>query len=93
MMIRIREAVSDGPHRRRYYLPLRTGHKTAHLFTESTRYRYIEDLSAPKKWFKANVEHILAVYGAEHHILKEDLYFGKPLLHVVLQHGVNIFPP
>lgn len=81
-MICIRDIVSDGPHRRRYSLPLRAGHKTAHLFTESTRYRYIENLSTPKKWFKANVDQILAVYGAEHHISKEDLYLGKPLPHV-----------
>lgn len=82
-MIRVQDAVSDGPHRRRYSLPLRAGHKTAHLFTESTRYRYIEDLSTPKKWFKANVDQILAVYGAEHHTSKEDLYLEKPLPRVV----------
>ncbi|KAL1938386.1 hypothetical protein VTO73DRAFT_11626 [Trametes versicolor] len=59
---------------RRYSSPLRAGHKTAHLFTESTNYRYIDDLSTPKKWFKANIDHILAMYGAEHHISKEDIY-------------------
>ncbi|KAI0364174.1 hypothetical protein BV20DRAFT_956762 [Pilatotrama ljubarskyi] len=59
---------------RRYSSPLRAGHKTAHLFTESTVYRYIEDLATPKKWFKANVDNILAMYGAEHRISQEDLY-------------------
>ncbi|TCD62466.1 hypothetical protein EIP91_006836 [Steccherinum ochraceum] len=59
---------------RRYSSPLRTGHKTAHLFTESTVYRYVEDLTTPKTWFKANVDHILALYGKEHAIQKEDLY-------------------
>ncbi|CDO74643.1 hypothetical protein BN946_scf184944.g2 [Trametes cinnabarina] len=59
---------------RRYSSPLRAGHKTAHLFTEATNYRYIEDLSTPKKWFKANVDNILALYGKEHRISREDLY-------------------
>ncbi|TCD62464.1 hypothetical protein EIP91_006834 [Steccherinum ochraceum] len=59
---------------RRYSSPLRNGHKTAHLFTESTVYRYVEDLTTPKTWFKANVDHILALYGKEHAIQKEDLY-------------------
>ena len=63
---------------RRYSSPLRSGHKTAHLFTESTVYRYIEDLATPKKWFKANVDNILQIYGAEHRITKEDLYLGTP---------------
>ena len=62
--------------RRRYSSPLRCGHKTAHLITESTNYRYLEDLSTPKKWFKANVDHILSIYGAEHRISKEELYLG-----------------
>ncbi|KAK7677870.1 hypothetical protein QCA50_019182 [Cerrena zonata] len=59
---------------RRYSSPLRTGHKAAHLFTESALYRYIEDLATPKAWFKANIDHILDLYGAEHNIQKEDLY-------------------
>ncbi|KAK7032471.1 hypothetical protein VNI00_013030 [Paramarasmius palmivorus] len=60
---------------RRYSFPLRAGHKTAYLCTESTVYRYIESLDAPKRWFKANVDTILDVYGEKHHIQKEDLYF------------------
>ncbi|KAH9924941.1 hypothetical protein B0H21DRAFT_886279 [Amylocystis lapponica] len=59
---------------RRYTSPLRAGHKAAHLFTESTVYRYVEDLTTPKKWFKANVDHILDLYGATHRIQREDLY-------------------
>ncbi|KAI0070864.1 hypothetical protein K474DRAFT_1607894 [Panus rudis PR-1116 ss-1] len=59
---------------RRYSCPLRNGHKAAHLFTETTNYRYIEDLATPKAWFKANVDHILGLYGAQHGIQKEDLY-------------------
>ncbi|KAK1225756.1 hypothetical protein PQX77_011299 [Marasmius sp. AFHP31] len=60
---------------RRYSYPLRAGHKAAYLCTESTVYRYVESLDAPKKWFKANVDTILEVFGAKHHIQKEDLYF------------------
>lgn len=40
-------------------------------------YRYVDHLDAPKKWFKANVDAILDVFGAQHHVQKEDLYFGK----------------
>ncbi|KAI8992697.1 hypothetical protein BD414DRAFT_481927 [Trametes punicea] len=65
---------SEVKYSRRYSSPLRAGHKAAHLFTESTIYRYIEDLATPKKWFKANVDNIIAMYGAQHHISKEDLY-------------------
>ena len=39
-------------------------------------YRYIEDLVTPKAWFKANIDHILELYGAEYNIQKEDLYLG-----------------
>ncbi|KZT67854.1 hypothetical protein DAEQUDRAFT_693396 [Daedalea quercina L-15889] len=59
---------------RRYSSPLRAGHKTAHLFTESTAYRYIDDLGAPKRWFKVNVDAILKEYGDEHRIGREDLF-------------------
>ena len=61
---------------RRYSSTLRNGHKAAHLFTESAMYRYIEDLVTPKAWFKANIDHILELYGAEYNIQKEDLYLG-----------------
>ncbi|OCH89375.1 hypothetical protein OBBRIDRAFT_668393 [Obba rivulosa] len=59
---------------RRYSSPLRAGHKAAHLFTEATVYRYVEDLATPKKWFNANVDRILELYGAKHQISREDLY-------------------
>ena len=47
-------------------------------------YRYIEDLATPKKWFKANVDNILALYGAEHRISKEDLYLGTYAFQLLL---------
>ncbi|KAG6827855.1 hypothetical protein H0H92_010245 [Tricholoma furcatifolium] len=59
---------------RRYSFPLRAGHKMACLFTETTVYRYMERLEVPKKWFKANVDSILQIYGPTHHIQKEDLF-------------------
>ena len=36
----------------------------------------IEDLVTPKVWFKASIDHILDLYGAEYNIQKEDLYLG-----------------
>ncbi|KAF7306038.1 Protein kinase domain-containing protein [Mycena chlorophos] len=69
---------SDGPISqsvsRRYSYPLRAGHKTAYLCTETTMYRYVENLDAPKKWFKANVDAIMETYGPMHGIQKEDLF-------------------
>ncbi|CCM05813.1 uncharacterized protein FIBRA_08047 [Fibroporia radiculosa] len=59
---------------RRYSSPLRAGHKAAHLFTESTVYRYVEDLASPKRWFKANVDMILELYGKQHQLARDDLY-------------------
>ncbi|KAF7355415.1 Protein kinase domain-containing protein [Mycena sanguinolenta] len=58
---------------RRYSYPLRSGHKFATLVTETTMYRYIESLDAPKKWFKSNVDAIMHQYGPLHQIQKEDL--------------------
>ncbi|KAJ3927538.1 MAG: hypothetical protein NXY57DRAFT_1105715 [Lentinula lateritia] len=60
---------------RRYSYPLRVGHKTAHLCTETTMYRYVENLDAPKKWFKANVDTVLEIFGPQHQIQKEELFF------------------
>ncbi|KAJ3785672.1 hypothetical protein GGU10DRAFT_268805 [Lentinula aff. detonsa] len=60
---------------RRYSYPLRAGHKTAYLCTERTMYHYMESLDAPKKWFKANVDTVLEVFGSQHQIQKEDLFF------------------
>ncbi|KAJ7217776.1 hypothetical protein GGX14DRAFT_550000 [Mycena pura] len=59
---------------RRYSYPLRTGHKAAYLCTETTMYRYVENLDAPKKWFKANIDAIMETYGPIHQIQKEDLF-------------------
>lgn len=58
---------------RRYSFPLRMGHKTAHMCMGTTQYDYMENLDAPKKWFKANVDTILRTFSAEHRIQKEDL--------------------
>ncbi|KAG7443780.1 uncharacterized protein BT62DRAFT_995815 [Guyanagaster necrorhizus] len=65
---------NDSISSRRYSHPLRAGHKTAFLYTETTVYTYVENLDAPKKWFKANVDEILATYGTQHRIQKEDLF-------------------
>jgi len=51
-------------------------------------YKYIEDLSAPEKWFRANVKKILRVYGESHSVTKEDLILGmrdrvQPRFHVL----------
>ncbi|RPD69755.1 hypothetical protein L226DRAFT_526443 [Lentinus tigrinus ALCF2SS1-7] len=68
---------SNAKHARRHYSsPLRAGHNAANLITDSTNNRYFADLSTAKKWFKANVHSILAIYGTEHRILKEMLYLG-----------------
>ncbi|KAJ3474751.1 hypothetical protein NLI96_g12275 [Meripilus lineatus] len=58
---------------RRHSTQLRSGHKTAHLVTESTVYEYIEDLAVPKAWFKANIDLILELYGKSHELQKEDV--------------------
>ncbi|KZT05047.1 uncharacterized protein LAESUDRAFT_750759 [Laetiporus sulphureus 93-53] len=58
---------------RQYSTPLRAGHKTAHLFTEATVYNYMKDLVAAKRWFKANIDCILKLYGPEHHLSREDV--------------------
>ncbi|KAG6864758.1 hypothetical protein C0991_007317 [Blastosporella zonata] len=50
------------------------GHKTAHILTETTMYRYMERLEVPKKWFKSNVDAIMQIFGPTHHIQKEDLF-------------------
>jgi hypothetical protein len=46
------------------------------MCTETTMYRYIENLDAPKKWFKSNADAIMQQYGTLHQIQKEDLYLG-----------------
>lgn len=47
------------------------------MYTESTVYRYIEDLSTPKEWFKANIDMILKTFGNQHRIQKEDVFLGE----------------
>jgi len=39
-------------------------------------YQYIERLEVAKKWFKANVDAIMRIYGPSLDIQKEDLYVG-----------------
>ncbi|KAI0092226.1 hypothetical protein BDY19DRAFT_587910 [Irpex rosettiformis] len=58
---------------RRYSTPLRNGHKAAHLFTESTMFHFIDDLSPAKRWFEANIDEIVTVYGPDHPIQREDV--------------------
>lgn len=69
---------------RRYSFSLRMGHKTAHMCTGTTQYNYVENLDAPKKWFKGNVDVILQSFGAEHRIQKEDLLVGSCFLLVFI---------
>ncbi|KIY72595.1 hypothetical protein CYLTODRAFT_486241 [Cylindrobasidium torrendii FP15055 ss-10] len=58
----------------RYSHPLRAGHKAAFLYTESTTYKYLDTLDAAKKWFTTHALEILAIYGPEHDIQREDLF-------------------
>ena len=53
-------------------------------------YDYIEDLSAPKKWFKANVDEILRCYAEDRSITKEDLFLG---MRNRLKPGLKRLPP
>jgi hypothetical protein len=65
--------------RQRESFLLRAGHKSAHMYTETTEYQYIKKLEAPKAWFKANAGAILNIYGAEHNIQKEEIFLGELL--------------
>lgn len=60
-----------------YSYPLKASHKMAYLCTETTDYRYLESLDAPKKWFRTNVDLIMRTYGSQHHLQKEDLFLGQ----------------
>jgi hypothetical protein len=62
---------------RQYNYQLRAGHKAAFLCTETTVYNYLDNLDAPKKWFKANIDAILKAYGADHELQKEDVLLGN----------------
>lgn len=46
------------------------------MCAETTVYNYVERLEVPKKWFKANVNAIMKIYGSKHRIQKEDLFLG-----------------
>ncbi|KIJ58311.1 hypothetical protein HYDPIDRAFT_90991 [Hydnomerulius pinastri MD-312] len=59
---------------RRYSFPLKEGQKAAYVFAESTVYQFIDNLDAPKKWFRHNVDAILREYAPKHPIQKEDLF-------------------
>ena len=61
---------------RRYTYPLQAGHGIAVMCTETTKYRYLEQLEAPKKWFQSNVNSVISNYGMQHNIQKEDLFLG-----------------
>jgi hypothetical protein len=72
---------SSQPVNRRYMFPLKTGHRAAFLCAETTEYRYLiseegGQLDAPKRWFKANVDTIMKIYGAQHQIQREELCLG-----------------
>ncbi|KAG1773258.1 hypothetical protein EV702DRAFT_582213 [Suillus placidus] len=58
---------------RRHPFPLRAGHKAAFIYAETTMYRFIDDLAAPREWFKANVHAIVKEYAPHHPIQKEDI--------------------
>ena len=53
----------------------------AYLCTETTDYRYLVKLDAPKKWFRTNVGFIMQTYGDLHHLQKEDLFLGQHRFH------------
>jgi abelson tyrosine-protein kinase 1 len=47
------------------------------LCTETTDYRYLEKVDAPKKWFKTHIDFIMQTYGGQHQLQKEDLFLGQ----------------
>jgi abelson tyrosine-protein kinase 1 len=57
-------------------VPLRAGQKTAFIYTEATKYSWLQNLQSAKAWFKANVDRILDIYGEEHQLHREDLSLG-----------------
>ncbi|RPD53287.1 hypothetical protein L226DRAFT_572810 [Lentinus tigrinus ALCF2SS1-7] len=60
-----------------YSAELNANNRAAYLFTRSTNFRYIDPMNIDpvKKWFKANIDKILAIYGHEHNLSKENVYF------------------
>ncbi|KAF9233130.1 hypothetical protein BU15DRAFT_80438 [Melanogaster broomeanus] len=65
---------------RRYSFPLNEGQKSACICVERTVYRFIDNLDAPKKWFRHHVDAILEVYAPHHPIQKEDLFLVMGVL-------------
>ncbi|KAI0317882.1 hypothetical protein OF83DRAFT_1171602 [Amylostereum chailletii] len=67
---------SGQPVSRTQAFQLRAGHKVAHLYAESTVYRYLADptLHVPKMWFQNNIDQILKLYGKEHKLTREDVF-------------------
>ena len=53
----------------------------AYLCTETTDYRYLDKLDAPKRWFQTNVDCIMQTYGSHHQLHKEDLFLGQYHFH------------
>lgn len=47
-------------------------------------FRFIDDLSPAKRWFQANIDEILSVYGDHHPIQREDILLGTQLSEVCL---------
>ncbi|KXN85941.1 hypothetical protein AN958_10702 [Leucoagaricus sp. SymC.cos] len=75
----ITDCVFRQPVSRRYTFPLKAGHRAAFLCAETTDYRYMiseegEQLDSPKKWFKANADAIMKIFGAQHQIQREELF-------------------
>lgn len=57
-------------------------------------FRYIEDLAAPREWFKANVKAIVKEYAPQHPIQKEDIILGaRPCLALlsIIELTLNLF--
>jgi len=51
-------------------------------------YRFIEDLTGPKEWFKANVSAIIKEYAPHHPIQKEDIIVGEYFVLFFLIKGI-----
>jgi hypothetical protein len=49
--------------------------ETAHLIAEKAEYHYFQNLDAPKRWFRVNVQAIMNAYRGE--CLREELIFGE----------------
>ncbi|KAI0049057.1 hypothetical protein FA95DRAFT_1538888 [Auriscalpium vulgare] len=75
LLYRSRDKPSPQTASRTQSFQLRAGHKVAYLYAETTMYRYLEDLAVPKKWFQANIDQIMKLYGRERQLTKEDVFF------------------